>query len=132
MTKRGATILGFTAATAVPPLLMSILALPKEPQIHGVWDALVFVAAAFMVFLPYSALFALIIGVPTFLLLRRFVPITLRLATLFGGLVGMLAAVPLQAGQSLPELLLKFALFGSIAGAVFWLIAMRGSDDTFT
>ena len=132
MTVRGATILGFIAAAAVPPLLMSITALPYEPQIHGVWDALIFVAVAFMIFLPNSALFALFVGAPAFLLLRRFVPITLRLAALFGGLVGALAAVALPAGRPLHEQLLIYALFGSIAGVVFWLIAMQDSDKSLS
>ena len=132
MTVLGATILGFIAASAVPALLMSMTALPYEPHIHGVWDALIFVAAAFLVLLPYSALFTLFVGAPAFLLLRRFMPITLRLATLFGGLVGALAAVTVPAGRPLYEQLLIYALFGSIAGSVFWLIAMRGSDESLS
>lgn len=85
-----------------------------------------------MLFLPYSALFALFVGAPAFLLLRRFVPITLRLAAFAGGLVGMLAAVTVPAGQPLHEQLLTYALFGSIAGAVFWVTSMQGSDESLS
>ncbi len=71
MTERSATILGFAAASAVPPLLIFVRVLPTEAGVHSLWDALVFLAVVFLAFLPTSALFALVVGGPAFIVARR-------------------------------------------------------------
>ena len=119
MTERGATILGFVAASAVPPLLIFVRAVPTEAGVNSVWDGLVFLTVVFLTFLPTSALFALVVGGPAFFVARRLGLVTWWLSLLVGALAGALAATLLLPRT---EEMLMFAIFGSISGAVFWLV----------
>ena len=129
MTERSATIYGFAAASAVPPLLIFLRALPTEAGVHSVWDAFVFLAVVFLTFLPTSALIALVVGGPAFFLARRLGLVTWWLSLLVGALAGVLAAALLISRM---EEVPIFAMFGSIAGAIFWLVWRKRSIETYS
>ncbi len=127
MTERGATILGFAAASLVPPLLIFARALSTEAGVDSRWDALVFLAVVLLTFLPTSALIALVIGGPAFFVARRLGLVTWWLSCLVGALAGALAATLLL--SRIDEVPI-FAIFGSIAGAAFWLVWRNQSIET--
>ncbi len=125
MTERSATILGFAAAAAAPPILVFVRALPSETTIHTLWDAVTFFAVVFLTFLPTTALIGLIVGAPAFLLARKIGIVTWWLSILVGALAGALGAAMLF--SRLVEVQV-YALFGSVAGLVFWLVRRKLSN----
>jgi len=125
MTERSATILGFAAASAVPPVLVFVRALPTEASVHNLWDGVVFFAVVFLTFFPTTAFFGLTVGGPALFVARRLGIVTWWLAILVGALAGALGAALLF---SRPEEVQLFALFGSVAGLVFWLVWRKLAD----
>ena len=120
MTERHATVLGFAAASAVPPLIIFLRALPTEAGVNGVWDALVFLAVVFLTFLPMSALIALIVGCPAYFVARRFGIVTWWFSMLVGALAGALAVAAWLPPRA--EFLATYPMIGALSGAVFWLV----------
>lgn len=121
MTERRATLVGLAVASAVPPLILAACALPSEAGIHGPIGALLFMGVTFLVFLPYSALLAVVFGVPAFLLCRRFGLVTWWFALIVGALAGILVSIAVRSGeQSYARVFLKYVPLGCIAALAFW------------
>ena len=77
----------------------------------------------FLVFLPYSILFTVIIGVPSFVFLRRLGLITRWTAGAVGVVAGILVSVMVHSGsQSYIEAFSKFVPTATIAALAFWAI----------
>ncbi len=125
MTEKGATFLGFLAACEVPPSIMAIRALPFEPTIEGPWDALIFLGAVFLMFLPFSVLAAIVVGLPFFLVCRRFGHVTWWLALFGGALAGVFGALMTPEKKPLADLLVQYVSIGIVAGLTFWLVWKR-------
>lgn len=128
MNERRATLVGFSAASAVPPLILAGLALPTEQSVHRVSEALLFVGVAFLTFLPYSLLFTLLIGGPSFWLCKRLGLVTWWLALAVGALGGILVSLMQPANEPVGDAMLKYVPLGTIAGLAFWLVWKRGAE----
>lgn len=122
MTTRIAAILGFVVAISIPPLHLALSALPNEPGIESVLDGILFLAVAFVVFLPYSVLVGAVAGVPSYLVCRRFGLVTWWMAIVVGSIAGLLATVVTPAGVPLYIQLLQYVLLGAVAGIAFWTV----------
>jgi hypothetical protein len=120
--KRNATVLGFVTASSVAPFHLALSALSFEPKIENLVDAGIYLAATFLIFLPYSVLAGSIVGVPIYLISKRFGVVTWWMAALAGFTAGACAALAMFARTSMPIQLLTYALLGTIAGLLFWLV----------
>jgi hypothetical protein len=122
MSERRAIVLGFAAASAVPALIFA--ALPSAPGTHpGLSEALSRVATLFPFFLLYSAAFTLVLGVPAFLLCRRFGLVTWWVALLVGALAGVLISVVVRSSnQPYTDLFVSFVPASTISALTFWLV----------
>lgn len=123
MNKRSATVIGFVSAASVAPLHLSLSALSLEPEIESFADAGVYLAATFLIFLPYSALAGSLVGVPIYLISQRFGIVTWWIAALAGIAAGACAALAMFGLTSMPVQLLTYALLGATAGLLFWLVS---------
>jgi hypothetical protein len=95
VTKRVATFVAFALASVVPALVMSAFAVGSQPGVRasGPTESLIFACVSFLVFLPYSILFVVLIGVPIFLILRKLGSLNGWSALFVGACVG--AVIPL-------------------------------------
>jgi ABC-type transport system involved in multi-copper enzyme maturation permease subunit len=82
----------------------------------------------FPVYYLFSTLFALVLGVPAFLLLLRFNALSWWTLTVVGMLVGALAAVVLRLPSDFhaPDLLVTVPV-GGVAALGFWLVWRQAS-----
>lgn len=129
MTERGATFLGFAAASTAPPILIFVRALPSEASVHSLWDAVVFFVVVFLTLFPTTAIFGLTIGVPALILAHRLGVVTWWFAILAGAVAGALGAALLF---SRTEEVWEFACYGSAAGLIFWLVWKKLSNPAAT
>jgi len=106
-------VVGFAIAPASPGLIQ--LALTGEPF------------AWFIVFGAYP--FALGLGVPAYLLMRRFGYLGLMGVTLVGFALGCGVGAIVLARGSAPELL-RFGGYGALTSLIFWFIAFAGSGSS--
>jgi hypothetical protein len=112
-----ATVLGFLAASIVPPAVMSI-AWPLSGEL-----SIGSVLSTFAVAYPFSAGSVVLFGLPAFLLLRPFRPGHWWSVLAAGFLLGTLVAVVLRIpGQPNPNDFLLTGPLGSLSALVFWLI----------
>lgn len=129
MKKRGAAILGFAVASAIPALLLAMFFLAKDVYNHSV--VLSETLASFVAFYIYSFFFTVIFGVPIFFLARRLGLVTWWSALVIGSLVGVLVSAIVRLGnESYLEAFLKFVPAATIAAFAFWLIWKQGRDPT--
>lgn len=129
MTERRSMFIGLVAASAVPPLLMAITALPLDPEVDRATEAVAFVGAAFLLALPFSLLATLIIGLPSVLLCRRLGLVRWWIALSVGALTGVLVAVVRPANQPIADVIAKYVLLGAVAGLTFWVVWKRGTTN---
>lgn len=130
MTQLRAALVGFAAASSVPPLFLAARALASETTVRGLTDAIVFLGTAFFVFLPVSLLAALIVGMPGFFLGRRLGLVTWWFAAVVGAVAGGVVSVARPANEPIPEALWEYVPLGVVAGLVFWLAWNLGANKT--
>lgn len=118
-----ATVAGFLAAAAVPAVVATMMAhLENQADVVSLWKLTLF-------FFYYSALATTVLGVPTFLVLRRFRLVnfwsTIFAGFVIGAIVGVLVRIP-----SPPQLhaTLVMGLTGCGAALVFSLITRLGRN----
>ena len=129
MTERRLIFIGLVAASAIPPLLMAIAALPLDEEYVLVTEADAYDGAAFLLALPFSVLAALIVGLPSVLLCRRLGLVRWWLALTVGALAGILVAVVRPANQPIADVIVKYGLLGAVAGLTFWVVWKRGMTN---
>ena len=119
MTEGRAAVLGFLVASVIPPAVMSLLwPLSGELTLRDF-------VGSFLIFYPFSALFIAVLGVPAFLVLRRFGPGNWWSVAIVGSLLGAGVAVVLD-GQLVPNDLLVACPIATVTVMVFWLIWKQG------
>ncbi len=118
MKKNIATTLGFLTA----PLITAIafVALAMTSGVHDLFDVLTLVWGAIFYF--YALAVSLIIGLPAYLILRRFDKVTWWSAVL----VGMFSAVIFVIFGYMDRVVI---LVGGLSGLVFWLIWKQGHKE---
>lgn len=130
MGKRSAIVVGFLIASVIPAIELALLSLMSEARVHSMTflDAFLLVAVSFLVFYPYSILFAAVIGVPLFFACRRLGVVTWWSALVCGALIGTLASAAFHSARD-PYIddLLRFVPVGSIAAYAFWLVWRRAA-----
>ena len=122
MNRKRATLIGFVAASAIPAALLAILSpLSKPLNIYSIMG--------FVVFYPYSAAATALLGVPTFLLFRRFSLVNIWSALLGGFCDGVLVDIVISLPNP-PDVrsALMFGAMAALAAFVFWSIWRRGRD----
>lgn len=130
MNRRSATVLGFVAAFSVGPLHLALCSLSLEPSIYSIVDAGVYLAATFLIFFPYSTLAGLIVGVPIYLISKRLGLVTWWMAAIAGFTAGTCAALAMFGRSSMPIQLLTYAVLGTVAGLLFWLVRSFGEKES--
>lgn len=135
MTENRATVLGLLAASTVPPFLLGARALTTaELGLTNASDTQAFLTIVLFIFVV-SALLALVVGYPLFLLLRHIRYVCWWSAVLVGGLAGTLYSGFIWARHSSIELLAFYSILGMVSGLTFWLVyrlAMAGAAHTPT
>jgi hypothetical protein len=119
MTEGRAAVVGFLVASVIPPAVMSLL-WPLSGEL-----TLSDFAASFVLAYPFSALFIAVLGLPAFLVLRRFGPGRWWSVAIAGCLLGAGVAVMLK-GQLVPYDLLMACPLATVSVMVFWLIWKQG------
>ena len=122
MSSRKGVILGFLVAVCIPPLHLALAALPNEPGIESAMDGILFLAVAFAVFFPYSAIVGALVGVPAYLACHRFGLVAWWMAIVVGSVAGLLATFVTPAGVSPHVQLLQYVFLGALAGVAFWIV----------
>lgn len=123
MKEGSATVVGFLAASLVPPTVLSAIA-PLSDEL-----TIVSFAGSFLVSYPFSLAFVMVLGIPTFLLLRRFGTGWWWLILPIGFFLGSLVLMAFQSPIYLT--FREVALYGSLGAAsalVFWLIWRRSKN----
>jgi hypothetical protein len=113
--------LGFLAAAAIPPVVLAIMS-PLGDKL-----SIASAAGTMVVVFPFSAVAVLALGLPVFLLLRRFRPGTWWSVLIVGFLLGVPVAIAVRGHLYLRDLLIDAPLAAASA-LVFWLIWKRGAD----
>jgi len=132
MTQRRTIILGFALASAIPALILATLAVISQPsnRAEGLLEAALLLATSFLVFFPYSAFFTLLLGVPAFLICRRFGFVTWWAALIGGILVGIVVSViERRTNQPYTPTLLRYVPAAAIAALAFWFVWRPGRDQ---
>ena len=121
MSQTRATVLGFLAASIVPAAYLAVAA-PLGGQRN-----LVSIFGSFFVLYYFSFLATGLLGVPAFLVLKKYKLVAWWSAIGTGLLVGPLALViATSLGSSNPENLLRFSAIGGIGGFAFWIFWRLG------
>ena len=111
------TALAFLTASIVPALYLAVV-YPLS-GVHDWWSVL----GTFFVFYYFAAAATVLLGLPAFLVLRKFNLVTWWSSLGGGALVGVLAQIAVTSGRlDEPESLVRFATLGAIAGLAFWLV----------
>ncbi|MBC5765829.1 hypothetical protein [Ramlibacter albus] len=109
------------AAAALPALYIGVF-----HPLTGDHDLLSMLATTFIM-AYFSAVAAVLIGVPSYFALRRLNLVKWWSATVFGALAGaVVRGVATIPADPEPAVLLRFALLGAAAGFLFWLIWRQG------
>jgi hypothetical protein len=119
MKERYAALLGFVVAPLIPASILSVaypLSGHREPS-----D----IAASLMVALPFSSIFCMGLGLPAFLILRRFGPGHWWSVAAIGFLLGTVAAFFVSPVLQ-PMITLIYGSIGAATALVFWIIWRRG------
>ena len=114
------TALAFLGASVIPAAYQAV-AFP----LSGEGDA-ASVLGTFVVAYWFSALSAVVVGVPALFLLRRLNLAAWWSAVGCGALAGVATYVAVVSGNSEWEVALRFFLLGASAGLVFWLVFRSG------
>lgn len=118
---------GFLVASAIPAAIFSTL-WPLD-ETHRIGS----IASSFVVAYPFSAAATILLGLPTFLLLRPFRPGQWWSVLAAGFLLGTIASILIRLpGQ--PDLadVLKNGPTGAVTALVFWLIWKRHAGKGHT
>jgi len=117
---RGRVILGFAVAPLVAPLAFNLMS-AVESLVRGATPSLGIVGAVFLLgyMAPWAYLATLLIGVPAYLLLRRYGTLAPWEMLLLGAATAAVF-VPADTG-SLGRALLLFLPAGAASGFVLWL-----------
>ena len=119
-------LIGLLTASIVPPVVLGARALTTSgPGVIDASGAQAFLVIALFVYAA-SAVLAIAIGYPIFLLLRHLGYVNWWSAILAGGLIGALFSGYLWAQHSSAETLASYSLLGMLAGFTFWLVYRRG------
>jgi hypothetical protein len=127
---RYASLFGFAVATTIPPIVLAIFAVVSAPEIrnNGLLEGILLFSISFIVFLPYSVLFVLFLGVPSFILCRRLGLVRWWAALIVGMLIGVLVSIAVRAGsQAYWEVFFKFVPTAAAAALAFWVVWNRGT-----
>ena len=117
-----AAAVGFFAASIFPAVVLSVAA-PLDGKL-----SISSAAISFVVAYPFSAAFALLLGIPTFLLLRRFGPGTWWAVLAIGFVLGILVSIMVRLpSQPNPHDFLVDGPLAAGSALVFWLIWRRGA-----
>jgi hypothetical protein len=110
-----ATVLGFIAATIVPAAYIAVsFPLSAERNLQAI-------LLSFIVFYFFTVSAAIILGIPGFLVLKKFKLIRWWSAFAYGALVGASSLAALISNVSAnSEAISRNAVLGGIAGLVFW------------
>ena len=131
MTKSKSEVVGFFVAAGVPPLVFVIVGAVDHILNHSFdfYESLLEAMVWFAIFYPYSFLFASIVGLPVFLIARRFGFVTWWISLMTGMIVGGVVPIAIRSGNApQPKELFIDVLSGGTAAFVFWLIWKRGRD----
>jgi hypothetical protein len=115
-----AAVVGFVAASVFPPVVLSF-----GWPLSGRFD-IVSAAIGVVVLYPFSAAFTFLLGVPAFLLLRRFAPGRWWAVLAVGFVLGILVSIAMRL-PSRPDPR-DFLVDGPLAAGsalIFWLIWRR-------
>ena len=119
MKKARVTFLAFAAATLLPAAFQAVvfpLSGNRDLQsVLGTFFVASYIAAASMILL----------GVPAYIVLKRFGLVTWWSAVSWGAVAGMLVILAIESSFE-PASQLRFALLGGITGFLFWVIWKRG------
>jgi hypothetical protein len=119
-----AVLLGFLAASLIPPAVMSFGFPLNDDRTIGT------AFVSFLIVYPFSAGFVLLLGGPAFLLLRPFRPGRWWSVLAVGFLLGILVAVALRLpGQPNPRDVLLTGPLAAASTFVFWLIWRRSQQS---
>jgi hypothetical protein len=132
MIERQATVVGFAVASALPALILAALSLTGESGVHaGQWrEASLLVFISFLVFLPYSALFTLLFGVPSYLLCRRLGIVSWWAASIVGVLAGVLISLIVRSGnRPYAGEMMRLIPAAEISAIAFWAVRKWGSQS---
>jgi len=111
------TLLAFLTASIVPAIYLAVVY-----PLSGLrdWRS---VLGTFLVFYYFAAAATGLLGLPAFLVLRKFDLVTWWSSLAGGALVGAITQFAVTSG-SLDDItsLLRFAMLGAVAGLAFWLV----------
>lgn len=127
-TLRTRVVLGFVLAPLAAPLAFDLLS-ALEGLARGAQPALGVLGAVFLLgyMAPYAYLATLIVGVPSYLLLRRYGTLSVWELLLLGAATAAVF-VPADSG-SLGRTLLLFLPSGAASGLVLWLFVRRTPQE---
>jgi len=123
LSERWSALIGFVVASAIPPVVLSALAVISESRVGvgRLTEELLLFSVSFLVFFPYSVIFTAAIGVPSFLFLRRLALITWWTTAAVGVVAGILVSAAVRSGnQSYIDALIKFVPSATVAALAFW------------
>lgn len=118
-----ATVAGFVVASIIPAAVLSILQHFGQMRIGSV-------LYTFVLAYPFSAFFTVVLGLPAFLLLRRFRPGHWWSVSIVGILLGVLVVIILSSANfSDPDarIFLVYGLTAALSTLVFWWIWRQGA-----
>lgn len=119
-----ATFLGFAVASIIPAAYLAV-AFP----LSGTRDAQSIVGS-FAVVYYFSAVAAVFLGVPCFLLMKKIKFVNFWSATLCGAFVGCAALVATTSVESADRAsLLMYAVLGAVSGFTFWVVRKLGHSE---
>jgi hypothetical protein len=121
MIMRLRVILGFVIAPLIAPLAYFLLSAATEPN-HGSSE----LAGTLLTYGPYAYLFALLLGVPAFMLLRRSGYAGVWSYALAAGVIGLIGAWLFSTIGLKVEGVGVGAVAGVVAGVVFYFTAGSG------
>ena len=115
-----AAAIGFMVASLIPAVIIAVIS-----PLDGVRDIRSILSSA-LIFYPFAVAFVVLLGLPTFLLLRPFRPGHWWSATIVGFLLGAIVAAVVRL-PSFPALreLLQFGSMAALSAVAFWLIWRR-------
>jgi hypothetical protein len=128
VSNRSATILGILSAICIAPLHLALSSMSIEPSIDSLAEACIYLAASFLIFLPYASLAGLIVGVPIYFAAKKIGIVTWWMAAIAGSIAGACAAFAVFGNTAIPIHFLTYVLLGTSSGLAFWLVrsvAMR-------
>ena len=133
MTESRAALIGFSAVAVFASLFQAIYVVGHDMSMDATWlrrpvsDLMLGLGGFFLAFLPFSVAATIVLGVPSFLLCRRFGLVSWRWALAGGVLAGVVVSGLVAQGlnQSFTAMLLRFVPDGAISGLVFWLVWKR-------